>query len=90
MAVERWTPEGVVRFIESCRASGGLPLFKALIKGERFEVRGESAVLAVCFLGHVDEHEKSVLFYGVPEEDMLLILRERGEWRELLRKYGGR
>ncbi|MEM1810166.1 MAG: hypothetical protein QW324_04830 [Thermofilaceae archaeon] len=53
-------------------------------------MRGESAVLAVCFLGHVDEHEKSVLFYGVPEEDMLLILRKWGEWRELLRKYGGR
>lgn len=85
MSVKRWSPEEVVRFIESCRASGGIPVFKAAIKGEKFQVHGENAVLAVCYGG--EEEEGSILFYGVPETDMELIIMRKGEWKDLLDKY---
>lgn len=81
---ERWSGSRVVEFILSCRWKGGTPVFRATIKGERFQVRGENAVLAVCYGA---AGEDSVLFYGVPEEDVQLIMSGSGDWMKLLEKY---
>lgn len=87
--VRRWEPRAVVSFIEECRGDGGIPQFRATIGGKPFQVNGENAVLGVCW-GGWRRGGHSVLFLGVPEEDLSLIMEVKGEWKLLLEKLKNR
>jgi len=84
----KYTPENVVLFIKRCLDAKGLPIFRTKYAGMPIEVDGKRGVVAICFGGVGPNKEPhSRVFYDVPEEDLYLMEKLTGEWRELLEKY---
>ena len=81
---KEWNAKNVMEFIEGCRVSHGIPMFKTGYGGEDFEVFGKKAVMGVCWGGR---DTGSVMFVGVPEEEHKELKMRSGDWHFLTIKY---
>jgi len=83
----KWKPDEVVKYIEMCRViERGVPVFKVKFGNAYLTVNGKKAVLASCWGGY--DFLQSVLFVGVPEEDVKVLESTTSDWLYLLEKYG--
>jgi len=83
--IVEWTPENVMKLIEGCRETFGIPHFMTGYAGMDFEFGGKKAVLFKCVGGA--GKEMTSLVVGVPN-DVFSEMKERsGDWHFLAIRY---
>jgi len=79
-----WNPENIVKFIEGCRMSEGIPMFRTGYGGEDFEFAGKKAAMGVCWGG---TDTGSFLFVNIPEDEFEELKSRSGDWHILAIRY---
>jgi hypothetical protein len=80
---KEWSPQAVKEFIYTCRAGGGIPMFKTGFGGIRFE--DGRTVLAICYAP--EKPIDSKVFVRVPQEEIQELEHRVGDWKYLWNKF---
>ena len=83
--VVEWNPENVMKLIEGCRGTFGIPHFMTGYAGIDFEFAGKKAVLFKCVGGTGEE--MTTLIVGVPNNVFSEMKERSGDWHFLAIRF---